>query len=378
VAQVLTVPAAWRDHLDSDPEAARLLAALAHLAPEPVPLDILPIDPDRLCGPGLAEPHGGGLRLPAEHASAIRAELSAQRREVAQEQAATLVAAACPASPDTPASWPRWAVMRPHLLALDLATTDDGALRAGAVNLTWYLRCRGDAEAALRLASRLHLAWSARLGEDHFDVLRAAHNMAQVLRDMGQYAQARQLAEDSLARQRRMLGEDHRLTLATANNLVLDLHALGEHGKALELATDTLARCRRVLGEDDPDTLTCALNHALELQTTGEVARARELDEDTRARYRRVLGEDHPLTLLCANNLGADLSILGQYEAARRVLVDTLARYRRVLDEGHPDLLRCAANLADTLRHLGRTAEAGILDVEVRRGQAALDARRET
>ena len=52
-----------------------------------------------------------------------------------------------------------------------------------------------------------------------------------------------------LARCRRVLGEDHSDTLRAANNLANDLRQLGEVQSACELDEDTLSRRRRVLAK---------------------------------------------------------------------------------------------------------------------------------
>ena len=56
-------------------------------------------------------------RLPPDQAAATRACTEA------------ILAASNPGDPADPATWPRWARLMPHLLAADLAATDNPALR---------------------------------------------------------------------------------------------------------------------------------------------------------------------------------------------------------------------------------------------------------
>jgi Tetratricopeptide repeat len=58
------------------------------------------------------------------------------------------------------------------------------------------------------------------------NTLWTANNLASDLRVLGEYEAARVLDEDVLARSRRKLGEDHPETLRSAHNLALDLEAL--------------------------------------------------------------------------------------------------------------------------------------------------------
>jgi Tetratricopeptide repeat len=67
-----------------------------------------------------------------------------------------------------------------------------------------------------------------RLGADDGHVLRAVNTLAGTLGEMGCYAEARELDEDSLSRERRLRGEDHPDTLTSAGNLANDLRELGE------------------------------------------------------------------------------------------------------------------------------------------------------
>ena len=408
-----------------DPAAADVAGVCAFLAPEPVPAEWftgaatqLPAgladkaaDPvawrqvlGRVNRSALARADPGGLLMHRLTQAIIRSGLPPERAAATRALAEAILAASRPGNTDTPGTWPAWARLLPHLLALDPAATSNPDLRKLASDAARYLVARGDFRGGHDLASHLYRQWRQRLGPDDRKTLAAGHTLGFALSQMGRYGDARQVTEDTLARLRRMLGEDHpdtlasatglaielrRLgetraareldedtlarrrrvlgedhprTLASAHNLSNDLSALGDHRAARELDEDTLARLRRVLGEDYLETLASATGLAIELRTLGETQAARELDEDTLARYRRVLGEDHPDTLRSAHNLSDDLSALGETQAAREMTEDTLARRRRVLGEDHPDTLNSASNLAVCLRELGETRAARELD----------------
>ena len=356
-----------------DPAAADLTAICAFLAPDLVPADWFPRAAAKLPAPlaavaadpfawrlvlarvrqqALARLDKQGLQMHRLTQAILRDYLPQDQAAAIRDGAAALLAANQPGDRDLPATWPRWARLLPHLLALDPEASSEalGNLTSGA---TWYLLRRGDARSCYHLAHRLYQHRLGKLGPNDSTVLNAATTLAAALRALGRYGKARELDEDILARRRRVLGEDHPYTLTSASNLAIDLRRLGEYQAARELNEDILARRRRVLGEDHPYTLTSASNLANVLNDLREHQAARELNEDTLARRRRVRGEDHPDTLTSASNLANDVASLGEYQAARELHEDALARRRRVLGEDHPETLRSASNLAIDLTRLG-------------------------
>jgi hypothetical protein len=240
----------------------------------------------------------------------LRDRLTPAQAAATREQSEAILAASNPGDPFNSATWLRWAVLMPHLLAADLAATGNRDLRQIAISACWYLLTRGDTRTGHDLASGLYQHWCDRLGDDHGEVLIIAPMLAWALRDMGRYAEAHDL--DTLDRSRRVLGEDHPSTLFIATHLANDLRFLGEAQAARDLAQDTLDRKRRVLGADHPSNLTSAQQLASDMRELGQLQAARDLDQDTLDRRRRVLGEDHPYTLTSANNLAADLRALGE------------------------------------------------------------------
>ena len=375
------------DRLDRDDPAAGQLASLcAFLAPEPVPEDLftgaaqeLPeelaaraADPlawrqtlARLARQSLARIDQRGLQFHRLTQAILRDRLTPEQAAATRQCAEAILAAADPGDPGNPVTWPRWAQLMPHLLVADLAATGSPRLRGMACNACGYLLARGDARTAHDLAAGLCQHWRDRLGDNHENVLAAAHYLSRALRDTGHYGEARKLEEDTLPRRRRVLGEDHPDTLRSAGNLAANLRTLGEYQVARELDEDTLARRRRVLGENHPDTLRSANSLAVDLKDLGEYQVARELDEDILARRRRVLGEDHPDTLRSASGLAADLRHLGEYQVARELDEDILARRRRVLGEDHPSTLTSASGFAADLRALGEYQVARELDEDI-------------
>lgn len=369
------------DRLADDDAAAEELAILcAFLAPAPIPQEMITsaaaelptalasraADPfswgrtlTQLRHSALARIDPGELQMHRLTQAILRDRLTPAQAAESRNRTEAILAHSDPGDLANPDTWLRWAPLMPHLLAADLASTDNPALRSTACNACWYLLARGDARGCHDLTSELYQRWRDRLGADHPDTLTMAHYLAWALDGLGDYRAARNLGEDTLARRRNVLGEDHPDTLATASNLIATLGQLRELEAARNLAEDTLERSRRALGEDASRTLVTASGLAGVLRELGHVQAALEHREDILRRRRRLLPEDHPRTLVAAGNVAASLRDVGALPAARDLGEDTLSRMRRVLGEDHPDTLAIAMDLAAALRDLGdrRTAQ---------------------
>jgi hypothetical protein len=354
-----------------DRAAAELASLCAFLAPEPIPEEVF-TGPSGLLPGSLAERAADplawrqtlahlaeqslvrvdhrGLQMHRLTQAILRDQLTPAKAAAVRSCTEAILAASDPGDPPNPDTWDRWAQLTPHVLAAELAATDNPALRELVRRVCWYLIERGDSRTPRDLISNLHHQWRSRLGEDHEHTLMAAHYLAWTLLELGRYAESRELNEDTLMRRRLVLGDDHPDTLNSAHNLALDLRLLGEAQAARDLDEDTLERQRRMRGQDHPSALRSASNLAADLRNLGEPQAARDVDQDTLERRRRVLGPDHPDSLYSAYNLAADLRELGETQAARDLDQDTLERRRRVLGPDHPDTLRSAYNLAAELR----------------------------
>ena len=368
---------------EQDPAAAALAEVCAQLAPDPAPLDWFLRAASRLPGPldaaaenpvawrrvlarltrsALARIEGGGLVMHRLTQAIIAGQVDASQAPASRGAAEAVLEGSHPGDPTDPSSWPGWAVLLPHLLALGAGQAASKDIRTLACDAARYLTSRGDARAARDLADDLYRQWLDRYGPDDLHTLSAAASLGTALRKAGSLGPARDINQDTLARRRRVLGEDHPDTLASAHGLAADFSGLGDYRAARAMDEDTLARRRRMLGEDHPDTLTSAHGLAIDLFWLGAYQAAREINEDTLARRRRVLGGDHPDTLASAHGLAADLYWLGDHRAGREINEDTLARRRRVLGEDHPDTLASANNRAVDLFRLADYQAARAMD----------------
>ncbi len=110
---------------------------------------------------------------------------ASERAAMPRARAANILIANDPGDPDNPISWPAWAQLLPHILAVILAVgataTSDISFRDLACNANWYLLTRGDPHGGHDLAKTLHEQWLSQLGSDDAHTLWAASNLAEAL-----------------------------------------------------------------------------------------------------------------------------------------------------------------------------------------------------
>jgi hypothetical protein len=161
----------------------------------------------------IVPPQTGSRRT---HAGVLRRCLTAHRSHpksyfrASQAQAGGILAANNPGTADDFKTWSRWALLVPHVLAVDPAAPVHGEkLRDLACGASWYLLKRGDTDSGYELSGYLRAKWLDQLGADHLDTLRASTRLAVALRMMGHYKEASELNKDTLCRRRSLYGNDH-------------------------------------------------------------------------------------------------------------------------------------------------------------------------
>ena len=148
---------------------------------------------------------------------------------------------------------------------------------------------------------------------------------------------------------------DHMYTLRAAADLINEWRAVGNLAAARELADETRDLCRT---PSAPNVLlyTVLLNLASVYRAAGRPDEALPLDEQAREGLRHIHGDGHPFTLAANINYASDLAACGRLAEAIRLGLDTLGRCRDLLGNDHPDTLMAEANLASDEAAVGYRA----------------------
>ena len=374
-----TVARIWHLTLDRittlQPQAADLLRVLAWYAPDQIPATLLA---------GLADPPALNAALgvltaysmitpdPATHTLTVHRLVQALARtpdpddphrtphliDQARTHATTQLDTALPATSNTPATWPTWRTLLPHIDALASHTTQDTDTDTTAHLLNETGLFLGNQGLSTRAISHLQRTFTATvrvLGEDHPSTLTSRNNLAGAYRSAGDVGRAITLYEQTFTATVRVLGEDHPSTLTSRNNLASAYESAGDVGRAITLYEQTLTDQVRVLGEDHPSTLAFRNNLAGAYQSAGDLGRAIPLYEQTVTATVRVLGEDHPDTLTSRHNLAHAYQSAGDVGRAIPLYEQTLTDAVRVLGEDHPLTGTVRSNLADAVAERGET-----------------------
>ncbi|MBV9384128.1 MAG: tetratricopeptide repeat protein [Streptosporangiaceae bacterium] len=240
------------------------------------------------------------------------------------------------------------------------------------------LRGLGLYQESLDTARKVVRAFAAAGGRENPDWLNARKAFAVALRKAGHHWDAFQESEEVVQRYRDYLGPDHTYTLRAATNLINDRRAVGDLIRAAELGREVLERCREAgfridisyaalanlasvlraaahpeealrydvqardglistYGDLHPFTLAASINYAADLAACGELAEAIRIGQDTAVKCRSSLGENHPDTLMALANLAIDRGASGERAEAERMLAEVLRRYEQTLTAEHPE-----------------------------------------
>jgi len=261
-----------------------------------------------------------------------------------------------------PHSWPLCAQLTPHLLARRDACFDHAFVCAAGPELLdragRYFHGRAAHSQAAQLFRDALAIREKTLGPEHSDTATSLNNLADLLRDQGDFAGARPLHERALAIRERALGSEHPDTATSLNNLAILLKAEGDFAGALPLYQRALAIREKVLGLEHPDTATSLNNLANLLRDQGDFAGARSLHERALAIREKALGPEHSDTATSLNNLAVILKAQGDFAQARPLFERALSIYERALGLEHPAVALSLNQLAFLLQAQGDFAGA--------------------
>ena len=169
------------------------------------------------------------------------------------------LADALPDDPSSPAVWPAYEAVAPHVLALGEALErpdgDEAALIDLLNGVSSYLLRAGGVQRAVdaTTSTRAHARAIARRRTPR--TLTAAGNLAFAYWSAGRTGEAIEIEERVLADRERILGAEHPDTLTARANLAISYWSAGRTGEAIEIEERVLADRERILGAEHPDTL---------------------------------------------------------------------------------------------------------------------------
>ncbi|MFD8082826.1 FxSxx-COOH system tetratricopeptide repeat protein [Kitasatospora sp. NPDC059722] len=382
-----SVAATWHLSLEelhrTNARAAELLEICAHFGPEPIPTALLlspllarhlGLDGDALGTrlemgelvrtihrTGLARADAGRQSLTVHRLvqAVVRDQLPAQRGEEMRRVVQLALAAAAPSDPDRVGTWEAFAEILPHLWPSGAADSTEADVRRLIVNSVRFLWKRGLYPEARELAERTLERWSraapdgGRPGTDGLQTGMLRVQLANVLREQGEFRASYTIDRTALERFRGELGPRHLQTLIAAGNLAADLRLLGRYQEARELDRDTLDHVLQALGPDHPRIGMTLHNLAVSEDLTGDWPRALDLYRRSYRRQRRLLGPADLDTLLSAAAYGGTLREMGRLRESLTVLEDTVLAYQRTVSSRNTQSLYARAELAATTFRLG-------------------------
>jgi DNA-binding winged helix-turn-helix (wHTH) protein/tetratricopeptide (TPR) repeat protein len=255
------------------------------------------------------------------------------------------------------ASWPRCALLTPHVLSICRTGMADSAADTQCAELLdragRYFSGRAAYKDARSLLERALAIRKTVLGADHPATAESLHSLAFLFREIGDLAGARATSERALAIRENMLGPDHPDTAQSLNLLAYLLQDRGDFAGARRLYERALAICENVHGPDHPETAESVFNLAVLHQAEGDLAGARVLHERALAIYEKMLGPDHPDVALSLFNLAVLHQVQGDPAGARLLHERALTIREDAHGAGHTYRARNLSDLAVLLQGHG-------------------------
>jgi tetratricopeptide (TPR) repeat protein len=391
---------------DRDPAAYRLFQLCSVLAPE-IPLDLVysdqmaeylkPYNPavgERMLRGALVQQinrlallrldqrpassgdseRGGQVLIHRVVQNVVRDRMTEDELATARRQVHQVLAKSRPdGEVEEPKYWTRFRMLWPHLDASDAVYSTDESVRQLIIDRVRYYYVQGDPGAGRDRAERVSEIWRMQLAGTtdqeeaaalQRQLLQLRFNLANLLRDLGEFELCRKVDEEVLAQQQRLLPPNHPHVLMTRGGFAADLRGLGRYREALELDIETFRAWQDVYGDEYPRTLAARNNLAVSYRLMGQFRLAAEHDEEAWNRRREVNGETNIWTLGTAACLARDWRDAGDFTRSAALLEQT---FNYLLETRGPDsrsTLTTKSNYAVSLRSLGRNDEAVILHQE--------------
>lgn len=184
------------------------------------------------------------------------------------------------------------------------------------------------------------------------------NNLANILRDLGDYPRAAQLLQKALESGKHNFGPEHPNVVTNQANLAMTLRELGDYSRAAELLESALEIAERNFESERQSITTLQSNLAIVLSDLGNYSRAVQLLEKSVENTKRNCGEDHQSVSVSQSNLASVYQDLGNYPDAIKLLESALKRDLLNFGEDHPNIAYIKSNLGNVFRDLGQYDQA--------------------
>ena len=252
------------------------------------------------------------------------------------------------------------ATLAERALAAAETSSADPLAAAQAIDVLVSVRCplgRGREPQTVELAERAVAIRTREQGESHPDLIESLHNLAQVLRQTGEFRRAWKLTEQALGIAEARFGSDHAVTVHCLNELSAVQTAAGDAASGMVSAQRALGLAERIRPEDRLLVAESLNVFATARFQRGDAAGSVALFRRALDLREAALDPDHPLVARAAENLGIALRATGAREEAEELLQRAVRTFGRVAPN-HPDTLSCLNSLALIARSRGDYVEA--------------------
>jgi tetratricopeptide (TPR) repeat protein len=351
------------------PEAEALLASMAFLAPDRIPLDLLNVgivDEKRradalsvlfevsLVRHVRLDDGAAAVALHRLVQTAARTRLAACGETKAWINLTTrCLQNSFPATAyHDVETWPTCAVLIPHVLALrdHLRAEPSSAELARLVNAAGrYLHRRGSYFEAEELYKQSIAASEEALGHGHTDVARARNNLGHLYRDTGRFAQAESLYKEAIFIGERTLGRPSPEVAAWLNNLANLYRVLKRFDEAEPLVTEAIDITERAHGRRHREVALLVAHLAALRRDMNRTREAEPLYREAISIGEATLGREHPDVATWLNSLAELYRRNKRFNEAEPLYREAISIGEATLGREHPDVAEWRENLSGLL-----------------------------
>lgn len=219
-------------------------------------------------------------------------------------------------------------------------------------------------EEAFEIAQNVLIARKKLLGPTNPATLASAHQVSQILRELGRNSEAEALCRQTWELRCKVLGDSNRATMDSKSDLAVCLRTLNKSEQALKSYQELLDQKKKIYEPGSLEILHTMNNLAMTDYGLGNYLEAEPLIKAVVEGRTERLGANHLDTLLSTDNLGAVLLKLERNDEAEKVLRNVLQVRKEKLGNLHSFVEDTRQKLIQCLVSQGRRAEVYPLEEE--------------